>query len=131
MRLSGVPPLLPAGEPGRHGQAGEPSEAAETAGAQGPAPVRDRPVPPFQGSPVWGWLGPILVAVFGAFLRFDHLARPKAVAFDETYYAKDALSLLRYGVERTFLGTEKDPIADRRLIAGRDDLWVTCTPDNL
>ncbi|MFC7385063.1 dolichyl-phosphate-mannose--protein mannosyltransferase [Sphaerisporangium rhizosphaerae] len=94
-------------------------------------PVRDRLVPPFQGGALWGWLSPILVAVFGALLRFDRLGTPKAVEFDETFYAKDALSLLRYGVERTFLGTDKDPIADRRLIAGRDDLWVSCTPDNL
>ncbi|MFC4537137.1 phospholipid carrier-dependent glycosyltransferase, partial [Sphaerisporangium dianthi] len=94
-------------------------------------PARDRLVPPFQGGRLWGWLGPIVVALFGAILRFDHLARPKAVAFDETYYAKDGLSLLKYGVERTFLGSEGDPIADRRLVAGRNDLWVTCTPDNL
>ncbi|MFC4592559.1 phospholipid carrier-dependent glycosyltransferase, partial [Sphaerisporangium corydalis] len=92
--------------------------------------VLDRLVPPFQGSRLWGWLGPLLVAAFGAFLRFDRLGSPKAVVFDETYYAKDGLSLLRYGVERSFLGTTKDPIADRRLIAGRDDLWVTCTPDD-
>ena len=93
--------------------------------------VRDRLVPPFPGSPLWGWLGPLLVAGFGAFLRFNRLGSPKAVVFDETYYAKDSLSLIGYGVERTFLGTDKDPIADRRLIAGRDDLWVSCAPDNL
>jgi dolichyl-phosphate-mannose-protein mannosyltransferase len=80
---------------------------------------------------LWGWLGPLVVAVFGGLLRFDRLGSPKAVVFDETYYAKDALSLIRYGVERTFVGTEKNPIADPRLLAGRKDLWVTCTPDNL
>ncbi|WP_424536364.1 dolichyl-phosphate-mannose--protein mannosyltransferase [Sphaerisporangium viridialbum] len=93
--------------------------------------VRDRLVPPFQGSPLWGWLAPLLVTAFGAFLRFDRLGSPKDIVFDETYYAKDALSLLTYGVERTFLGTTKNPIADPRLLAGRKDLWVTCTPDDL
>ncbi|WP_245966371.1 dolichyl-phosphate-mannose--protein mannosyltransferase [Sphaerisporangium album] len=93
--------------------------------------VRDRLVPPFHGSPLWGWLGPLLVAFFGALLRFDRLGTPKAIMFDETYYAKDALSLLRYGVERTFLGTNENPIADPRLLAGREDLWVTCTPEDL
>ncbi|MDH2430913.1 phospholipid carrier-dependent glycosyltransferase, partial [Sphaerisporangium sp. TRM90804] len=93
--------------------------------------MRDRLVPPFPGSPLWGWLGPLLVAAFGALLRFPRLGEPKAVVFDETFYAKDGLSLLKYGVERTFLGSESDLIADKRLIAGREDLWVTCTPDNL
>ncbi|MBB4700704.1 dolichyl-phosphate-mannose--protein O-mannosyl transferase [Sphaerisporangium siamense] len=73
----------------------------------------------------------MLVATFGALLRFDRLGTPKAIVFDETYYAKDALSLITYGVERTFLGTSENPIADQRLMAGRRDLWATCAPDNL
>ncbi|MEV6987585.1 hypothetical protein AB0M95_40895, partial [Sphaerisporangium sp. NPDC051017] len=93
--------------------------------------VRNRLVPPFHGSPLWGWLAPLLVAIFGTLLRFDRLAHPKAIMFDETWYAKDALSLLRYGVERSFLGTTENPIADPRLLAGREDLWVTCTQDDL
>nr|WP_221475839.1 phospholipid carrier-dependent glycosyltransferase [Sphaerisporangium rubeum] len=73
----------------------------------------------------------MLVTVFAAVLRLYRLGEPKAVVFDETYYAKDALSLLRYMVERTTLGSSDDPIADRRLIEGGTDLWVKCAPDNL
>jgi dolichyl-phosphate-mannose-protein mannosyltransferase len=46
------------------------------------------------------WLGPIAVTLIGAWLRFADLGRPHAVVFDETYYAKDALSLLRFGYEQ-------------------------------
>ncbi|MGW4426650.1 phospholipid carrier-dependent glycosyltransferase, partial [Streptosporangium sp. NPDC004631] len=77
---------------------------------------------------MWGWLGPVLVAAFGAVLRFVNLGHPRAVVFDETFYAKDAFGLLGYGVERASLGNTGDPIADRMLIAGNTDIWVRCTP---
>ncbi|WP_245765121.1 dolichyl-phosphate-mannose--protein mannosyltransferase [Nonomuraea jiangxiensis] len=85
-----------------------------------------RIVPPFQEGPLWGWLGPLLVAMFGGILRFVRLGEPRAVVFDETYYAKDAYSLLKYGVERTMLGDAKNPIADQRLIAGNLDIFKQC-----
>ncbi len=47
----------------------------------------------------WGWLGPLLVTAFGTFLRFDRLRVPRALIFDETYYVKDAWSILNHGVE--------------------------------
>lgn len=46
-----------------------------------------------------GWIGPVVVTIIGGLLRFIDLGRPHAVMFDETYYPKDALSLLRHGVE--------------------------------
>lgn len=46
-----------------------------------------------------GWIGPLVVTVIAGILRFVELGRPHAVMFDETYYPKDALSLLRFGVE--------------------------------
>ncbi|TDC09725.1 phospholipid carrier-dependent glycosyltransferase [Nonomuraea longispora] len=73
-----------------------------------------------------GWLGPIVVAIFGGILRFVRLGEPKAVVFDETYYIKDAYSLLTYGVERTMLGDADNPVADRRLIAGNLDIFKQC-----
>ncbi|MEU4541703.1 phospholipid carrier-dependent glycosyltransferase, partial [Streptosporangium sp. NPDC023825] len=81
-----------------------------------------------QGSVAWGWLGPILVAAFGGVLRLVGLGRPHAVVFDETYYAKDAWTLIHYGVERASLGTVEDPVADRMIIAGKTDFLVKCTP---
>ncbi|TQF03722.1 phospholipid carrier-dependent glycosyltransferase [Kitasatospora acidiphila] len=46
-----------------------------------------------------GWLGPLLVALFGGLLRFWHLGSPGGVVFDETYYAKDAYALWHGGFE--------------------------------
>lgn len=50
-----------------------------------------------------GWLGPIFATALGAILRLPNLGNPHAVIFDETYYAKDALSLLNFGVEQKFV----------------------------
>jgi dolichyl-phosphate-mannose--protein O-mannosyl transferase len=55
------------------------------------------------GSALWGWLGPLLVTAFGAFLRFNQLNVPDKVIFDETYYVPDALGILRYGVEHNYV----------------------------
>jgi dolichyl-phosphate-mannose-protein mannosyltransferase len=51
------------------------------------------------GSTFWGWAGPVLVMLFGGFLRFYRLSQPDAVVFDETYYVPDADSILHHGVE--------------------------------
>jgi dolichyl-phosphate-mannose-protein mannosyltransferase len=61
--------------------------------------LRDRLVPPMPPSAWWGWAGPLLVTLFGGFLRFYRLGVPHAVVFDETYYVPDAWSILRHGVE--------------------------------
>ncbi|SDJ51107.1 Dolichyl-phosphate-mannose-protein mannosyltransferase [Nonomuraea maritima] len=86
--------------------------------------VRLRMVPPMRGSVLWGWIGPLLVTLFGGILRFVQLGHPKAVVFDETYYMKDAYSLINWGVERV---TIKD--ADKAILAGNTDIWQTCTPE--
>lgn len=46
-----------------------------------------------------GWLGPLLVTLIAGLMRFWHLGSPKAVIFDETYYAKDAWALIHRGFE--------------------------------
>lgn len=80
--------------------------------------VRDRLVPPYvEPSPrMWqflgvsrplaeriarwsGWGGPLLVTLLAGLLRFWNLGSPKAVIFDETYYAKDAWALVHRGFE--------------------------------
>nr|WP_308298944.1 phospholipid carrier-dependent glycosyltransferase [Streptomyces sp. GESEQ-35] len=80
--------------------------------------ARERLVPPFPRPPfhLWrliglppavaerlagatGWLGPLLVAAFAGVIRFWRLGQPHALLFDETYYAKDAWSQLRFGYE--------------------------------
>ena len=44
----------------------------------------------------------MLMAVFGGLLRFIRLGSPKAVVFDETYYVKDAWTMLRTGEPRNW-----------------------------
>ncbi len=80
--------------------------------------VRDRLVPPYTrpGERLWvflglskaradrlmrwsAWGGPLLVALLAGVLRFWNLGSPKAVIFDETYYAKDAWALIHRGFE--------------------------------
>jgi dolichyl-phosphate-mannose--protein O-mannosyl transferase len=68
-----------------------------------PSGLLARMVPPMPGSTLWGWLGPLLVTAFGAFLRFNQLGKPDKVIFDETYYVPDALGILRYGVEHNYV----------------------------
>lgn len=101
--------------------------------APGAADVRKRLVPPFpEPSPrLWAlaglppaaayrvarameWLGPVLVALLAGAIRFWRLGRPNEVVFDETYYAKDAWSLLRLGYEGTWPDRK---IADPRILA--------------
>lgn len=56
------------------------------------------------------WGGPILVALLAGVLRFWQLGSPHAVIFDETYYAKDAWSLLHHGYEGTWPENANDKI---------------------
>ncbi|MCH9677127.1 MAG: phospholipid carrier-dependent glycosyltransferase [Actinomycetia bacterium] len=72
-------------------------------GASGPersvATIAERLYPSFSSTGLRTWFAPILVALFAGVIRFVNLGTPNAVVFDETYYAKDAWSLLRFGVE--------------------------------
>ncbi|GAA3945391.1 phospholipid carrier-dependent glycosyltransferase [Actinomadura viridis] len=86
-----------------------------------PPSLRERLAPPVPGGALLSWLGPLLVTLFAGFLRFDRLDKPKAVVFDETYYAKDALALLKFGWEHN---TVKD--ADKLLIADPNaNIWAS------
>ena len=46
-----------------------------------------------------GWMSALIVTAIGAVLRLINLGQPHAIIFDETYYPKDALALLKFGVE--------------------------------
>ena len=46
------------------------------------------------------WVPLLLVTVLGGVVRFVGLSSPHAVVFDETYYLKDAYSLLLHGTEQ-------------------------------
>lgn len=48
---------------------------------------------------VWGWIIPAVVTLVAGLLRFAGISNPPQLIFDETYYAKDAYSLLLAGYE--------------------------------
>jgi dolichyl-phosphate-mannose--protein O-mannosyl transferase len=58
------------------------------------------------------------VTAIAAVLRLIDLGRPHVVIFDETYYVKDGLALLRYGYEREAI---KD--ADKTILGATDTSW--------
>jgi len=64
-------------------------------------PARERAINPIlavsRREKLIGWLAPIGIALLALGLRLWHLGTPKVFAFDETYYAKDAWSLLNNG----------------------------------
>ena len=62
---------------------------------------------------VVGWLGPVAVAALALALRLWDLGRPNRLVFDETYYAKDAYSLLQHGYVQDFVEDAND-----RIVAG-------------
>jgi dolichyl-phosphate-mannose--protein O-mannosyl transferase len=65
-----------------------------------PAVVRDRHL--------LGWAGPLGLAVLAFVLRVWDLGRPNRLMFDETYYAKDAYSLLHHGYVRDWAEDAND-----------------------
>ncbi|MHB1164224.1 MAG: dolichyl-phosphate-mannose--protein mannosyltransferase [Candidatus Nanopelagicales bacterium] len=72
------------------------------------ASLADRLFPAMPSGGWRGWLGPLLVTVIGGLLRFANLGQPHALMFDETYYPKDAISLLRFGYERELVDGAND-----------------------
>lgn len=65
-----------------------------------------------------GWAGPLLATAVGATLRLPNLGTPHALIFDETYYVKDGLSLLKFGYERKAIEG-----ADEALLSGSTDIF--------
>ena len=99
----------------------EPAAAEQTSRA---ADLSRRLVPPIPGSAIWGWAGPLLVTVFGSYLRFDRLSVPPSVVFDETYYVGDAYAILRHGVELNHVKH-----ADALLASGTSTHILTSVPE--
>ena len=67
--------------------------------------------------PVVGWTASIGLTLMALFLRLWKLGTPKVFEFDETYYAKDAWSLLHFGYARGYVDERQreDP--------RRQDVW--------
>ena len=61
--------------------------------------IAERLVRPMPTDDVAGWLAPMGVFLVALLMRLHRLGVPKADAFDEVYYACDAQSMLRNGIE--------------------------------
>jgi len=80
-----------------------------------------------RNSPRWrsedklpGWVGAICLASLAFFLRRWNLGTPHAFSFDETYYAKDAWSLLNHGYVLRYVED-----ADKTILNGNvTGLWL-------
>ncbi len=48
---------------------------------------------------LWGWIVPLAVTVLAGMLRFTNLNHPHLLIFDETYYVKDAYTMMHAGYE--------------------------------
>jgi len=84
------------------------------------AAIRERLVIAMPTDRLAGWLTAIGISVFAAILRFWDLGQPHAVVFDETYYMKEAFSMLRFGYERRTVDG-----ADDKILAGNTDVLTT------
>ena len=112
-------------------------------------PAAERLVPPFREGGAWlwqrlglgpglagrltrwsGWGGPLLVAFLAGLLRFWNLGSPRAVIFDETYYAKDAWALWHLGYEGTWPDTANTLILGhpQRIPLSADPSYVVHPP---
>ncbi len=93
------------------------------------AALRARLMSPMPDDGLWGWIGPLLVTAFAAFVRFNRLSVPNAVIFDETYYAKDAWSMLKHGVEWNMLPNPANNSSwlNNLIIAGHTNIFQACS----
>lgn len=60
------------------------------------------------------WVGTIGLTLLAFAMRLWHLDRPHAFAFDETYYAKDAWSLINHGYVRNYVDDANEQILEGR-----------------
>lgn len=74
----------------------------------------------------WAWWGPLLAMVIGGAARFFRLGHPHQLVFDETYYVKQAWSLMQFGYERNIRAGLDEP--DELFTAGNADVFAN-SPD--
>jgi dolichyl-phosphate-mannose-protein mannosyltransferase len=70
-----------------------------------------------------GWAATVGISLLAGFLRLWHLGRPNQFLFDETYYAKDAWSLLHHGYVTGYVDK-----ANPKILAGQVDGLFTDSP---
>lgn len=68
----------------------------------------------------WGWLAPIGVMFLAFTLRVWNLGNPNRLLFDETYYAKDAFSLTKFGYAQDYVDKANTQVVQGHL----HNLWT-------
>ncbi len=95
------PPLAPEGAVALLGK---------TIDGEGLPRLRRRFTPPsYRSNAFWGWIAPLVITICAGILQFWSLTTPHDITFDETYYAKDAYSLL---VKHYAMSFVNDPQTD-------------------
>lgn len=80
--------------------------------------------------PVVGWSAAVGVALLALFLRLWHLGKPHVFEFDETYYAKDAWSMLHFGYVRDYVSGANEKILDGQVTGQwKDDPSIVVHPE--
>jgi dolichyl-phosphate-mannose--protein O-mannosyl transferase len=74
--------------------------------------------------PVLAWVGTVAVTLLSGFLSLWHLGEPRSFLFDETYYAKDAWSLLHFGYAQNYVSD-----ANQQILSGHTTGQWTGTPE--
>jgi dolichyl-phosphate-mannose-protein mannosyltransferase len=64
-----------------------------------------------------GWMVTLIIGAIAFVIRFVNIGYPNKLVFDETYYAKDAYSLVKFGYERNWPSD-----ANSKIIAGNVDV---------
>ena len=64
-----------------------------------------------------GWIVTLIIGAIAFVIRYVNLGYPNKLVFDETYYAKDAYSLLKFGYERDWPSN-----ANSKIITGNVDV---------
>jgi dolichyl-phosphate-mannose-protein mannosyltransferase len=94
-----------------------------------PAKERFRPLTRLE-DPLVGWTASISVMLLALFLRLWKLGTPKEFSFDETYYAKDAWSMLNHGYVRGYVDKANDKILDGKTMGvWKDDPSMVVHPE--
>ena len=66
---------------------------------------------------ITGWVVTLVITAIAFVIRVVNLGYPNKLVFDETYYAKDGYSLLKFGYERNWPAD-----ANAEVVAGNPDV---------
>lgn len=86
-------------------------------------PLKKRLYPPMPKDFDGGWIATLAITLLAGVMRFWHLSTPRKFVFDETYYAKDAYSLLKFGYARQFVDGPRKDEANLRILADNLDVF--------